>query len=205
MVTEFDYNFDVKARILDIQRSIENPPKGTQISRERLAAEVQAGLEWIRTNKGVPTTGDTAILKYYPLPEKPTPQLLLGKKNSGRKYGMPRILAGIATMGLQALDDGSYPITDRQAWNRLPEVADGFIDQHTHCEATSRGTATLTIASQIIKSAKDIASTVTFKQFAKAWENQKSLPEKRKEAAEIKRMKEEAQKVFIRKGLLPKQ
>lgn len=69
---EFDYAFFISSRILNIKRDIEQPPSGTAISRERRDAEVKAGLQWLITGKGKPTTGDKAILKYYPLPDEPT-------------------------------------------------------------------------------------------------------------------------------------
>ena len=206
MTTEYDYTFDMILRARKLEEDIHNPPPGTDFLTEKRVSELQAATSWKKTGKDSPTTGDKAIIKYYPLPRKPTTERLQGRKNSGRKREMPRILAKIALSGLQTLSDGTPLISDRKAWNQLPEVAMGLIKEHIHCEATteSRRNATLKLSSHMTKFTKDKEGTITFKQFAKAWENQKSIPEKRKEAAEKKKAKEEAREAFIRKGVFPK-
>jgi len=202
---EYEYAYEIIMRIRDLNRDIEAPPPGVEISRERKRAEVVVCEQWLETGRGTPTTKDKAILKYYPLPERPS-HVPRGKEKSRRKRKTARILAEIARSAYLTQPDGTSPMTDRQAWNYLPEVADWMLKKHIKCEPSleSRSKAVLIVSCPSINPGEVIEETVTFNQFRKAWEIFKIDPEKRKAAAIKKKDRNEARKVFIRKGVLPK-
>lgn len=201
--TEFDYVFDLIIRKRTLENHIKNPPENTSISTERFLSEIRAFEDWDKTGKGTPTTGDKAIYKYYPLPAKPDPVKSSGEKPQ-RRLKPAGILAEMVRSAYPTQPDGTSPMTDRQAWNRLPEAADWMIKDHIECKPSreSRGRATLTASWPDSVTNKITEEEITFKQFAKAWENKKRDPEKIKATAIRKKERDEAREYFIGKGLL---
>lgn len=195
LTNEFDYAFDILMRIRNIQKDIDHPPVGAEISRERRQAEVNTMQEWMRTYKGTPTTGDTAILKYYPLPEMPPPpEKTKIEKASERRKEVPRMLARSIML--------EYPnATGRNAWNLLPGgIWADNLTKHTPIPESNnreiRKAAILTIA------LPDREEPVTFKAFERAWEREKdqTQDQRQRENASRKKEREEAAKCFARQS-----
>jgi hypothetical protein len=189
-IDDFEYAFEIIIRKLKINKEIEDIDAGMEpLSpangwKGRLNAEVQAINEW-EIDKGTATTGDKAILKYFPLPDKPVPPPEAKSKTRNRQ--LPRKFA-------HEIHKKHKNVSDRSAWNLIPEVWGTCFDiEHTpilldrnNREARKTVTATVSISDEIRE--------ITFKAFQNAWDREKADSEDQKWAKEKKILIEKAKK-----------
>ena len=187
-IDDFEYAFEIIIRKRKINKEIEDigagldPLSPANGWKGRLNAEVQAINKWER-DKGTATTGDKAILKYFPLPDKPVPPPEAESKTRNRQ--LPRKFAHL-------IHKKHMNASGRCAWNFIPEVLGKYFDiEHTpvqldrnNREARKTVTATVSIGEEIRE--------ITFKAFQSAWDREKADSEDQRWAKEKKILIQEA-------------